>query len=153
MITQAFYYQFWKFVASLQKQSYENERLQGVGDYLKKEGLEYGYATFWNSNIITLLTDSDVQVAPIEQIEGNLLIRKYQSNNNWYEEDGYDRYFILLTSDELEGYEAAKHYLAPNEILTFEKFHILVYDFNVITELQEMYEEEYQYITNAGTDG
>lgn len=140
-------------VASLQKQSYENERLQGVGDYLKKEGLEYGYATFWNSNIITLLTDSDVQVAPIEQIEGNLLIRKYQSNNNWYEEDGYDRYFILLTSDELEGYEAAKHYLTPNEILTFEKFHILVYDFNVITELQEMYEEEYQYITNAGTDG
>ena len=28
-----------------------------------------------------------------------------------------------------------------------------IYDFNVITELQEMYEEEYQYITNAGTDG
>jgi hypothetical protein len=119
-----------------------NEKIESVGDFLKSEGLDYGYATFWFSNIITLLTDSEIMIAPIEQYRGDLLILEYQSNDNWYTDNGRDEYFILLTNQEYIEYKEAEHYLVPNEILNHDKFYILVYDYNVIDKLCDIYESE-----------
>ncbi len=139
-------------LANCRKQSFQNERLESIAEYLKKEGLEYGYASFWNSNIITLMTDTEVFVAPIVQGEGNLVASDYQSDENWYDTDEYEEYFVLLTKSEFDAYEMCEHYIMPDRILNYEKHYILVYDYNVIAKLHEIYEEENEkkYSTEIG---
>ena len=83
-----------------EKQSAANKKLVSVGNYLKSEGLEYGYATFWNSNSITLLMDSEVKIRCIGQSSGNLYARMYQTNVNWYKDNSYPEYFLLLEENE-----------------------------------------------------
>lgn len=121
----------------------KNERLESIADFLESEDLDFGYATFWHSNIITLLTESEIMIAPIDQHYGNIFILEYQSNDNWYTDNERDEYFILLTSEEYKAYMASTYYIEPDEVLTHEKYYVLLYDYNVIQELNTKYEAEY----------
>ena len=42
-----------------------NEKYQLIS-VLEAYGLDYGYATFWNSQVITVLSDSEVRAANID---------------------------------------------------------------------------------------
>ncbi len=71
-------------------------------ELLEDNGLEYGYANFWRSNAITVLSDSRVTVrhADVSPTEG-LHTNHYQSSSRWYDEsqhEKYDRYFVILSS-------------------------------------------------------
>ncbi len=44
------------------------ERMAGVVDYIEENDLEVGYATFWNSNIVTELTSGKVSMITIYRI-------------------------------------------------------------------------------------
>lgn len=117
---------------AMKKQSEANQKLVSIGNYLKSEGLEYGYATFWNSNSITLLTDSDVKIRCIGQSNGNLYARMYQTNINWYKDNSYSEYFLLLSEDEFNSYLGAESYQHPTEIQCFEDYYILIYNYNIM---------------------
>ncbi len=81
----------------------DNE-LHRLTEALEKEGLSYGYATFWRSQSITLLSDSRVKCREI-LVEGDnkdplwgLKTDHYQSSLGWYEDQaGVDEYFVLLS--------------------------------------------------------
>ena len=91
--------------AVMAKMDYNFERddiYHVLADELEDRGLEYGYATFWYSQAITLLSDSKVQTRMILASETDGVTTDYYQNNfNWYEDiEGVNEYFVLLTASE-----------------------------------------------------
>ena len=72
-----------------------------LAEFLVEEGLEYGYATFWYAQAITVLSDSEVRVRNMDVKDNGVVGRHYQSSLNWYnDQEGVDEYFVILTSSE-----------------------------------------------------
>ena len=113
-------------------QSDENKKLEAISEYLAENDLEYGYATFWNANIITLMTDSDIKVRCISVDNNRISQRFYQTNINWYKDNSYNSYFILLTDSEYGQYLGMDFFPEPQNLLEYEDYHILVYDYNIM---------------------
>ena len=113
-------------------QSESNRQLEAIGEFLEEKDLEYGYGTFWNASAITLLTDSEVKIRNISQSQGSLYPRMYQSNENWFKDNSYDKYFIILDNGEYSQYTTSSNYVQPIEYYNVENRHILVYDFNIM---------------------
>ena len=90
---------------TMAKMEYDFERddvYHTVAKELESRGLEYGYATFWYSQSITLLSDSKVKTRMILADEKKGVTTDYYQNKfSWYEDvEGVDRYFVLLTTSE-----------------------------------------------------
>lgn len=111
-----------------------NKNLETVREFLEENNLEYGYATFWNANSITILSDSKVKVRCIRQkSDGNVAIRIYQTNKNWYSNlSEYEEFFLLLDRGEYNEYINAEGYEEPKKLLKVLDKYILVYDYNIM---------------------
>lgn len=109
-----------------------------IAERLKAEGLEYGYATFWRSQTITLISDSEVRVREIlaDEFDG-VYTDYYQSSRAWYEDqEGIDKYFVLLSN-----YEAGDAWRNPAwsaymdenciKIIKLDDYVIYVFDENI----------------------
>ena len=91
-----------KTVAEMDKNGIVNNEKYNVIQYLKENGLNYGYATFWNSQVITVLSDSEVRAANVDVNENGIAPCPYQANRNWFKpQEGVDRYFVLLSDAEV----------------------------------------------------
>ena len=118
--------------------------LHRLADKLEDEGLTYGYATFWRSQAITLLSDSKVQTMMIRTDLGKGVWTDYYQNyySNYKGKEGVDKYFVLLSSNErnqaLENKEWADFLdrEAP-EVIRFEDFIIYVFDENLTFDIPE----------------
>lgn len=106
--------------------------MEGISDFLEEKELEYGYATFWNANIVTLLTDSDVKIRCIRVDDNGASPRMYQTNINWYTDNSYDNYFLLLTESEYYSYMASPTYERPVKSYEYDDYRILVYNHNIM---------------------
>lgn len=109
----------------------DNE-MDGICEFLEEQELEYGYATFWNANIVTLLTDSDIKVRCIRVDDKGATPRMYQTNINWYTDNSYDNYFLLLTESEYYDYLVSPTYELPVKSYEYENYRILVYKHNIM---------------------
>lgn len=69
---------------------------------LKENGLEYGFATFWRSQAITLLSDNEIKCREIlTTTYDGAKTDYYQSSYDWYDpQEGVEEYFVLLSEDE-----------------------------------------------------
>ena len=98
-------------------------------DAATTEGLEYGYATFWYSQAVTVLSDSQVRVRNITADKNGVRGRHYQSSLNWYnDQEGVDEYFVILSAKEyadvsshrswMEWMDSCylRHYEDPNDL-------------------------------------
>ena len=115
-----------------------------LAEFLVSEGLEYGYATFWYSQAITVLSDSEVRVRNMDINERDGVIgRHYQSSLNWYnDQEGVDEYFVILSASEYKKVFTTKtwqswmdeyylrHYEDPNDAKGFQ---IYVFSENVLS--------------------
>lgn len=90
-------------VVSLPK-DYENQnKLYAVAEALEDRGLEYGYATFWNANSTTVISDSKVTIRSISVNEDGYSKYTYQQLGSWYDnQEGVSKYFMLLTDSEYQ---------------------------------------------------
>ena len=72
-----------------------------VAEFLQQNNLSFGYASYWNANIITELTDGRVEVANVLD-PVSLEYFKWSSPMKYYEE-GYasGEVFLLLTAEEV----------------------------------------------------
>lgn len=120
------------YTKDIEGQTEENRRLESLCEFLEENELEYGYATFWDANSITLLSDSKVKVRCIRIDAGIISPRLYQTNINWYKDNSYDSYFLLLTPQEYLQYISSNDYERPKKLLEYEKSYILVYDYNIV---------------------
>lgn len=90
-------------VMQMEKNGIEQNEKYLISQQLKEKGLTYGYATFWNSQVITVLSDSEVRAANIDVNENGIAPCPYQANLEWFEEqEGVDEYFVLLSYAEEE---------------------------------------------------
>ena len=111
-----------------------------VADFLEAQGLEYGYATFWNSQSLTLISNSDVRVRGVNVTsKDGVTPYYYQTNITWYEDqDGVEKYFVALTNYEASvlNYNSKWNFIKEThllETLDCEGFKIFVFDTNIFT--------------------
>ena len=78
----------------------KNASKRAVAEALKEQDLTFGYATYWNANIITELTDGVVEIANVDDMR-YLEYFKWSSPMKYYE-DGYAKgeVFLLLSAEE-----------------------------------------------------
>lgn len=120
-------------ISIVESQTDENKELDKLEKCLEDNNLEYGYASFWQANIITLISNSKVKSRVINIDEFGFEKRMYQTNKNWYENvNGYDKYFVILDEGEYEVYNKYQlNYEKPQEMIQCGKFKILIYDKNI----------------------
>ncbi len=100
------------YVAAMPADSYKDNYLYQLADELEERGLTYGYATFWQSNSITVITDSQVKVRCVSVDENGVHKRYYQTQASWYDDqEGQEEYFLLLTQSEFETLESMDYEL------------------------------------------
>ena len=58
------------------------EDIDDICKRIEENGLEYGFATFWNSQAITVLSDSRVRVANTDINENGIAPCYYQQTKN-----------------------------------------------------------------------
>lgn len=121
----------------------KDNELHRLTSTLEKEGLSYGYATFWRSQSITLLSDSRVKCREI-LVDGDkksstwgLKTDHYQSNLKWYEDqEGIDEYFVLLSKSEYDQIAMSDYWLdlvdrAYVREFTVEDYVVFVFSENI----------------------
>lgn len=103
-------------------------------ELLEENGLDYGYATYWNANIITLLSSSRVKVRDVNIDEPEPRKGWLNSDNAWFEDQpGQEKYFFLLTNGEYDSAVERNHVILENTIDTIREGNwvILVKDRNI----------------------
>ncbi len=108
-----------------------------VADFLEEKGLSYGYATFWNSQLITVYSADQVKTRNILMEEKGYHHEYYQSQYSWYEDQPeQETYFLLLSRYEYQRFlQTPMGKTMPGEaIAIYENVHgyyILVFDRNI----------------------
>lgn len=106
-------------IARMEPNGVENNAKYPIICELRSRGLNYGYATFWNSQVITVLSDSEVRAANIDVNEDGIAACRYQANMKWFEEqEGVDKYFVLLSDSEVETLRATADWALVNALAT-----------------------------------
>lgn len=128
-----------KEIKKMPKDGYTENNLYGLTEFLEDEGLSYGYATFWNANAITLLSDSNVKVRDVNIDQNGVSKRIYQSSENWYkDQEDQEDYFLLTNPYE---YQTLMDIQSPllNEAMETKsvfvnntEYKVLVFDHNII---------------------
>ena len=129
-----------KEISAMPKDYGRDNELHVVADFLEAQGLEYGYATFWNSQSLTLISNSDVRVRGVNVTsKDGVTPYYYQTNITWYEDqDGVEKYFVALTNYEASvlNYNSKWNFIKEThllETLDCEGFKIFVFDTNIFT--------------------
>ncbi len=124
-------------ILKMKPTGYKNAVLYKLADALEMNGLDYGYATFWRANAITVISDSRVECRDVSVDENGISPRRYQSLNTWYEEQpDQENYFLLLTMDEKLMLENSGSYVLdmPHEEILAEGYAIWVFEENLFDE-------------------
>lgn len=93
-------------------------------DFLKKNNLKYGYASYWNSSLYSVLSGEDTLVRQIIFEDGIPKPMRHLSSDAWYRPDAWPgATFILMTeqeSSQLELGALARYGLKPSRKLEFQ---------------------------------
>lgn len=103
-------------------------------ELLERNGLDYGYATYWNANVLTLLSSSRVKVRDVNIDEDQPRRGWLNSDNIWFDDQpNQDRYFFLLTNSEYDDAVNRNHIILENTIDTIREGNwvVIVKDRNI----------------------
>lgn len=106
----------------------KNADRRQVAEFLEDNGYEFGYATYWNANIVTELTDGKVEVANVGDGE-HLEFFRWSSPMKYYE-NGYAQGEVFLLLDAEEMAQAAGADTVQNGRIVYESsvYTVLAYD-------------------------
>ena len=94
-------------IAKMPADNTEQNHLYRLAKGLEEHGLDYGYATFWNANGLTVASDSRVKCRSVNIDDMGYYPYYYQGCKGWYDaQPGQQKYFLLMTQGErdiLEG--------------------------------------------------
>ncbi|MBQ2841707.1 MAG: hypothetical protein IJE72_01570 [Clostridia bacterium] len=89
-------------VAKMEKNGIEHNEKYPLVQVLEEHGFTHGYATFWNSQVITLLSDNEVSTANVDINENGIAPCPYQTNmNQFLPQAGVEEYFVLMSDYEM----------------------------------------------------
>ena len=108
----------------------KNREKREAAQFLVEQGYDFGYATYWNGNIMQELSDGALQLANISDPE-EFTFFKWSSENAYYEPDyANGKVFLLLSEEEYQEYRDAKVLTAGAEIYHQNGFVIFGYESN-----------------------
>lgn len=116
---------------------YKNAVLYKLANALEMNGLDYGYATFWRANSITVVSDSRVECRGVQIDDNGIVPGRYQNLNAWFKDQpDQEKYFLLLTVDEKLMLENSESYVLdmPHEEILAEGYVIWVFEENLFDE-------------------
>lgn len=106
----------------------KNEDKRPVAAYLEEQGYTFGYASYWNGNIMTELTDGRVEIANIHEID-KMDMFTWSSPMRYYQEGYHDgKTFILLTVQEAAEYARVPVIAAGETVYEQQGYVVLHYD-------------------------
>jgi hypothetical protein len=76
---------------------------QPIVDAARKAGLTFGYATYWNASVVTVLSNADVRVLPVHLVPGTGVVpMRYLGSEWWYRSEAHNGpVFLFVTDDEM----------------------------------------------------
>jgi hypothetical protein len=77
---------------------------QPIVDAARKAGLTFGYATYWNASVVTVLSNADVRVLPVHIIPGTGVIpMRYLGSEWWYRPEAHrGPVFLFIADNEMQ---------------------------------------------------
>lgn len=106
----------------------KNADKRPVAEFLAENDYDFGYATYWNANIITELTDGKVEVANVWD-PVNLNYFKWSTPMKYYEDNYQDgEVFLLLTAEEASAVADGAVVQAGNVVYEDGAYTVLVYE-------------------------
>lgn len=110
----------------------------GIIEVLGKNKLSYGFASYWNANVISVLSSGETKIRPVH-LMGLPKPMRHLSSNEWYRATAYEgRTFFLLYEREYKAinWDAMEAYLGrPERELIEADWRVVVYPFNVAGRL------------------
>lgn len=127
-------------------------------DFLKKNNLRYGYASYWNAGSLTVLSDGEVKIRQIVLNNGMPTPMRHLSSNRWYRQSAWQgKSFLMLHQSEIPLLDIEKLMrlgLQSTEKLNYKNFSIYVFPENIAAKLpgwDTRYEEPAVFLANADT--
>ena len=106
----------------------KNEDKREVAAFLQENDYDFGFATYTNGNIITELTNGEVEIGNIGDPQ-YLEYFKWSSPMKYYEEDYYDgEIFLLLTAGEAAEFVDAEAVQQGEKVYEDGKYVVLIYE-------------------------
>lgn len=106
----------------------KNEDKYAVTEFLTENGYDFGVATYWNANIITELSNGEVELANIMDPEG-LEYFTWSSPMKYYEEGYHEgEVFLLLTQEECAEYKDARAVKTGKPVYQDSAYTVYVYE-------------------------
>jgi hypothetical protein len=106
---------------------------------LQNRGLTYGYATYWNANVITVLSNGNPAIRPVYfKNNGEIVPFRHLSDKKWYSDTAYTGRTILVLSNEQRGVMHGKSCAALGSLMVqfnVGQFTVLVYEMNIASRL------------------
>lgn len=101
---------------------------QQLIDELKSEQLTVGYASYWNADSLTVLSNFDLEIyhIDVEQLQPHL----FMSSKKQYESTDQQQYFLLLTQQEYQDLDTEtleQSMGLPEKTLEIQNYIVLVY--------------------------
>ncbi|EGV19343.1 hypothetical protein [Thiocapsa marina] len=107
---------------------------EGLRIFLADNGLRYGYASYWNAGILSVMSDEEALVRQIIFDRGLPVPMRHLSSNRWYRSSAWQgEAFFLFTKQEadLVDWELLQSYIGkPERELVYGNFRIFVFDRN-----------------------
>lgn len=105
---------------------------------LKEYDLSYGYATYWNAQIITSMSNAQIKVLPVNIMESTVTPFYDMNYNHQFSANNYmGKSFIMFTNQEYEEFSERLERIyieggaRPEEIVNINNYVILLYDYNI----------------------
>ncbi|MBP6497278.1 MAG: hypothetical protein KA253_01250 [Campylobacteraceae bacterium] len=123
----------WNYISPKEWRGIVDERISLVEE-LKNHNLKFGYATYWDSHLYTVLSDGAVDIRPIEIDEKGITLVKWLSSDRWYQKDSTDGkvFFMVLHEDIEDLYIGINNLNMPDPIeqFAFGQYTIFVFEKN-----------------------
>lgn len=110
----------------------KNADRRAAAAYLVREGYDFGYATYWNANIVTELTDGKVEIANVGDAE-HLEFFRWSSPKKYYDQQHSGKVFLLLTRQ--EWVEAQEAETVKSGVVVYEDPHYVILSYDTAQEL------------------
>ncbi|MBQ8015837.1 MAG: hypothetical protein IJ264_06605 [Clostridia bacterium] len=122
-----------RIIAEMDKNGIENNEKYKLAQVLEENGLNYGYATFWNSQTVTVLSDSRVRAANVDINENGIAPCAYQANKKWFEpQEGVEKYFVLASDYEVSVLQSTTDWalfeMLAVDTIEIEGYKIFIFD-------------------------
>ena len=116
--------------------------VEGVTEFLESNGLQYGYATFFNAEEYSVLSNNKVRIRGIKFDKDKIMPYNWLTSKHFYDPKAYiGKSFLMITDEELKHFfpqGISKLNLGnPVKTLTFKKYSIFVYDYNISSKFKE----------------